>query len=143
MASKKYLRLASDQGVTVLDLGDMEIWDGADMALLRDSLTRLIKVDKCRAVGINMSHVKYIPSGFFGMLFDWHEEGVRVCLYSPQPNVRNMLWFHRFFQPVSDVCHELRPDDCPAMPNGYPLTNGASAGEKNRIARSKVYAELG
>jgi hypothetical protein len=43
---------------------------------------------------------------------------------------------------VSETCHELRPDECPAMPNGYPLTNNTTA-EKSRNARSKVYAELG
>ena len=71
MASKKNLRLYTQCGVTVLDLGEMEIWDGADLALVRETLTRLIVGEKCRGVGVNMSYVKYIPSGFFGMLFDW------------------------------------------------------------------------
>ena len=57
-----------------------------------------------------MSHVKYIPSGFFGMLFDWYEQGVRIRLFSPQPNVARMLWFNRFFETVSEGCHELRAD---------------------------------
>lgn len=110
MASKKNLRIYPQGGVTVLDLGDMEIWDGADLALLRDTLTRLIVGEKCRAVGVNMSYVKYIPSGFFGMLFDWYEEGVRIRLFSPQPNVERMLWFSRFFEMVSEGCHELRAE---------------------------------
>src|SRR5579872_6989877 len=76
MASKKFLRLAPRERFTVLNLGDMEIWDGADMALLRESLTRLIKAEKHRAIGVDMSHVKYIPSGFFGMLFDWYESEI-------------------------------------------------------------------
>ena len=120
--SKKPLRVFPDEQVTVLDLGDMEIWDGADMALLRESLTRLIKFEKRRSIGIDMSHVKYIPSGFFGMLFDWYETGVQIRLYSPQPNVRKMLWFNRFFKAVSEVCHELKPRPDSDFPRGYPLT---------------------
>jgi hypothetical protein len=38
-----------------------------------------------------------VASGFFGMLFDWHELGVAIRLYTPQPRVANMLWFRQFF----------------------------------------------
>ena len=85
-------------GVTVLDLGDMDIWDGADLALLRETLHRMIQVEGRRSIGINMQSVKYIPSGFFGMLFDWHERGTEVHLYTPQVNVAAMLWFRQFFE---------------------------------------------
>jgi len=85
-------------GVHVLDLGQMDIWDGADLSLLREVLARLIENDGHRLIGVNMQHVKYIPSGFFGMLFDWHEKGSAIYLYSPQPNVGNMLWFRQFFE---------------------------------------------
>src|SRR4029077_10212826 len=101
-ASKKFLCVVPENGFTVLKLGEMEIWDGADMALLRESLTRLVKAEKHRRIGIDMTHVKYIPSGFFGMLFDWYETGVQIRLYAPQPNVRMMLWFNHFFAPVAD-----------------------------------------
>ena len=57
MANKKFLRVFPDGSVTVLDLGDMEIWDGADMALLRESLTRLIKGERRRAIGI-VAHLR-------------------------------------------------------------------------------------
>jgi hypothetical protein len=54
-----------------------------------------------------MTHVKYIPSGFFGMLYDWHDQGVSVRLYSPQPHVENMLWFRQFFDRVDEQCFQL------------------------------------
>jgi hypothetical protein len=95
-------------GVTVLDLGAMDIWDGADLSLLRETLARLIDAEGRSAIGVNMNHVKYIPSGFFGMLFDWHERGTTIFLYSPQPNVAKMLWFRQFFEPVGDGCYELQ-----------------------------------
>ncbi|MCY2963827.1 MAG: hypothetical protein NT069_09310 [Planctomycetota bacterium] len=115
--NKKFLRIYPVDGVTVLHLGEMEIWDGADMALLRETLTQLIKHEKRRSIGVDMTYVKYIPSGFFGMLFDWHEQGTTIRLYTPQPNVRRMLWFDRFFEPLSDTDYELRP----ARANEFPL----------------------
>ena len=87
----------------------MEIWDGADMALLRESLTRLIKTERQRAIAVDMTYVKYIPSGFFGMLFDWFETGVRIRLYTPQPNVCRMLWFHQFFETAGGGGFDLNP----------------------------------
>ncbi|MBS0263580.1 MAG: hypothetical protein JSS02_16685 [Planctomycetes bacterium] len=107
--SKKPLRLVQRDGFVMLDIGTMEIWDGADMALLRESLTRLIKVEKQRAIAVDMTYVKYIPSGFFGMMFDWYETGVRIRLYSPQPNVRKMLWFDQFFEPAVADGFDLAP----------------------------------
>jgi hypothetical protein len=105
-------------GVAVLDLGEMDIWDGADLSLLRETLFNLIVNQKRRLIGVNMHWVKYIPSGFFGMLFDWHEQGIEIYLYKPQHNVGNMLWFRRFFEHQEDgrfvLCSEpkiLLPSD--------------------------------
>lgn len=94
-------------GSTVIDIGSMEIWDGADLSLIRDTLTQLVVEKRKRSVGIDMSCVKYVPSGFFGMLFDWFEQGVSIRLFSPQPRVANMLWFKRFFEAESDDIYYL------------------------------------
>jgi hypothetical protein len=100
MAERKYthgLTTRDEHGVTVVDIGDMEIWDGADLSLLRDTLAVLIQRQRCKSIAVNMATVKFVPSGFFGMLFDWFEQGVAVRLISPQERVMNMLWFKRFF----------------------------------------------
>lgn len=143
MSSKKSVRIFPVSGVTIVDLGPMEIWDGADMALLRESLTRLVKREKRRAIGIEMSHVKYIPSGFFGMLFDWHEAGVKIRLYDALPHVRRMLWFSRFFEPVAENCHELRPQRALAYPPGFGPDDAAQApppAERGAAVVSRVVA---
>lgn len=101
------LQLTRRGGVSVVDIGDMEIWDGADLSLVRDTLNILIARRGRRAVGIQMQHVKYVPSGFFGMLYDWHESGVSVYLFNPQPRVERMLWFQRFFSEVRTGVHRL------------------------------------
>jgi anti-anti-sigma regulatory factor len=132
MASRKFMQLVPNANFTVLNIGDMEIWDGADMALLRESLTRLIKAEKHRRIGVDMSHVKYIPSGFFGMLFDWFETGVRIRLYTPQPNVRRMLWFNQFFEAVDGDCFELAPQPAAELPIEYhPRSSGTVKSARN------------
>lgn len=142
MASKKFMRVFPNGGVTVLDLGDMEIWDGADMALLRESLTRLIKFEKHRSIGIDLTHVKYIPSGFFGMLFDWYETGVKIRLYSPQPNVLKMLWFNQFFEPVTDGCYQLAPRPVAEFAPDYGF-NGSSPAQTARTEQKKFVIRAG
>lgn len=101
-------------GSHVILLGDMEIWDGADLALLRETLVHLYHKMRSRQFGVDMSYVKYVPSGFFGMLFDWYEKGVQIQLYSPQPQVAGMLWFRRFFEPIGDDVYRLNSNFHPA-----------------------------
>ena len=62
MVSKRRERLNIFEmdGVTVVNIGDVEIWDGADLALLRETLTKLIEVQDCKSLGVDMSSVKYL-----------------------------------------------------------------------------------
>ena len=94
---RKRLKVEADGETAIVGLDDIEIWDGADLALLREVLGELIEKDDYRAIGVNLHSVKYIPSGFFGMLYEWYEDGIRIILRSPQPNVEDMLWFRMFF----------------------------------------------
>jgi hypothetical protein len=108
-------------GSHVIRLGTMEIWDGADLALLRETLVYIFHQLRSRDFGVDMSYVKYVPSGFFGMLFDWHEMDVRINLYSPQPQIMSMLWFRKFFHVVADGVYQLNsampaPAVTPAKP---------------------------
>ena len=109
MNPEKYQRLniQSDGTTAVVGLDRIEIWDGADLALLREGLSELIEKNEFRSVGVDLSSVKYIPSGFFGMLFEWYESGIEIQLHSPQPNVEQMLWFRMFFNVCADGHFEL------------------------------------
>ena len=102
----------------LLHVGEMDIWDGADLALLRDGLFMLIEREHCRNIAIDMRFVKYIPSGFFGMLFDWTEKrGVQFALTPPQPNVQKMLWFQRFFHLNPAGMYDLHTESVAPMPS--------------------------
>lgn len=134
MASKRdRMSVYEREGVTVLDFGTMEIWDGADLALLRETLTRLVDKEKCKSIGVELSSVKYIPSGFFGMLYDLYEKGIGVTLYSPQPNVASMLWFKQFCQHTEDGCYLLKSDLASAQEKA---TQDAVRAEKEKWDRS-------
>ncbi len=148
MVSKRRERLEifDQEGVTIVSIGDVEIWDGADLALLRETLTKVIEVDECKSLGVDMSSVKYIPSGFFGMLFEWYERGIHISLFSPQPNVENMLWFRLFFKhhsanrfilkddpnrlptppPSSDWTHDELPEELQTLAPKAEPTNGSA-----------------
>lgn len=107
----KRMLIDVQEKVHLLHIGEMEIWDGADLALLREGLFKLIEKERCRSIAIDMTHVKYIPSGFFGMLIDWQEKrGVSFSLTTPQPNVQQMLWFKKFFRLNSDGFYELQTE---------------------------------
>ena len=97
------LRMVDDTAIIGLDV--LEIWDGADLIILREALAALVESDGHLSIGVDVSSVMHIPSGFFGMLYEWYESGVEVLLYGPGTHVRNMLWFRMFFRE-----HPLRRD---------------------------------
>ena len=90
------LRMVDDSAIIGLDV--LEIWDGADLIILREALASLIEYDGHLSIGVDVSSVMHIPSGFFGMLFEWYESGVEVLLYGPGTHIRNMYWFRMFFR---------------------------------------------
>jgi hypothetical protein len=111
LRKKHRLTVRTEENLAIVALDDMEIWDGADLALLRETLTNLIENDGYRAIGVDLSAVKYIPSGFFGMLFEWYEQGLKVQLYRPQSNVVQMLWFRMFFVAGEEGVYQLNDDE--------------------------------
>ena len=107
---RQRLNIQVDGETATVGLDHIEIWDGADLALLREVLTELIRKESFRSIGVDLESVKYIPSGFFGMLYEWYEEGIRVLLHSPQPNVEHMLWFRMFFRQLPDGSFTLNDE---------------------------------
>lgn len=145
MASRRRKRMTLHQwdGSRVMDLGHVEIWDGADLSLIRDTLTELIVDEGHKHIGINMQYVKYIPSGFFGMLFDWHERGVEVKLYTPQPNVANMLWFRQFFEDEGEGSFRLLGEPKDEMVSDPQAETGWGDDPANMLAEPDSFAEMG
>ena len=95
-------------GVAVIDPGPANVWDYGDLVRLREAAAGLISHGR-RRIGIELMHVGCLPSGFMNMLCEWQERGIKVFLFNPRQNVRNMLWFHTFTEPVSATCYRV---DC-------------------------------
>ncbi len=119
MAERKYthgLSIRQDDRTTVIGIGDMEIWDGADLSLIRDTLISMVRGDGIESIGIDIGCVKYVPSGFFGMLFDWFDQGVQIRLYQPTERVAQMIWFRQFFAMESEGVYALHDGTkCPPV----------------------------
>ena len=88
-------------GVAVVSLGEANVWDYGDLVRLRQAVSQLISQGH-RRIGVELAHVGCLPSGFMNMLCEWQELGMDVYLFGAQPNVRRMLWFRRFTEPVGN-----------------------------------------
>ncbi len=67
----------------------LESWDGADQAQLRERLSKL----KSAVVYIDMTHVRKLHPGTFGIFCEHAEAGKRVVLVNPRPEMRITAWF--------------------------------------------------
>jgi hypothetical protein len=143
MSANSRVRVSLQNGVTMLKMGKIEIWDGADLCLLREMLREQIVSEKRLTIGVDMTYVKYVPSGFFGMLVDWYEKGVSIGLYSPQPRIKNMLWFRRFFVETDADSFSFSAQTKEMLLGGQsPAWNGEAnctlAAEKNDLSSDSV-----
>lgn len=119
MASRRKKRKTQvdlQDGVAVVKFQPAEAWDGSDLVRLRETINRLVLTERRRSVGVDMQSVRYIPAGFFGELYDWHERGISIWIFRPHAKVRNMLWFRQFAVKVSDGCHRLQSGGELALP---------------------------
>jgi hypothetical protein len=94
-------------GIPVVSLGTANMWDFGDLVRLRQVASGLVNAGH-REIGIDLAHVGYLPSGFMNMLCEWQESGLEVYLFDPRPNVRHMLWFRTFTEPVSETTFRVR-----------------------------------
>jgi hypothetical protein len=100
MAERKHthgLSIEFEGSTAVLRFGRKQIWDGADLSLLRDTLARVHRIDGCRSIAIDLATVQFLPSGFFGQLMDWSDRGVVLQILNPHERIRNMRWFQEYF----------------------------------------------
>ena len=88
-------------GVPVIGLGRAQAWDYGDLVRLRETATRLL-AEGHRSIGIDMSRILYLPSGFMNMLCEWTDREIHVFLYHPEENVREMVWFGEFMERAGD-----------------------------------------
>lgn len=49
-------------------------------------------------VNLDLSQVQHVSGGFFGMLCDLNDEGFDIFLHEPHAQIRELIWFRRFFE---------------------------------------------
>lgn len=94
-------------GGQVVSLPPRMIWDGADLALIRECLRHFVR-QGARDIGVDVTAVKTLPPGFFGALYDYYEAGLRVRLFNPTEELQQLLWFRGFFQQTILGEYEMR-----------------------------------
>ncbi len=54
-------------------------------------LEQIIELHECEELAIDLTGVKFIPSGLLGLMSSLRRKGVRVSLYNPSEDVRDVL----------------------------------------------------
>jgi anti-anti-sigma factor len=85
------LRVYETGAVIVLGFGGGEIPDRIDLGTYRAEITSLLQQNQCEMLGLDLTGVKYIPSGMLGMLVSLRQQGITVQLYNPSADVREVL----------------------------------------------------
>ncbi|MBW3541142.1 MAG: STAS domain-containing protein [Planctomycetes bacterium] len=77
--------------LTVLGFGGRDVLDDFNVAQCRDEIVALIKQHGCETLAFDLTGVKLIPSGLLGLLASLRKLGVRVHIYNPSEDVREVL----------------------------------------------------
>lgn len=99
-------RVCERDGIAIVSLGRATVWDTGDLVRLREVATSLMSRRWLR-IGLDLSQVGFLPSGFMNMLCEWREHGFEVHLFDPLPAVQEMLWFQQFTELVSGTTYRL------------------------------------
>lgn len=114
---KRQITVCVRDGVSVIQLGEANVWDYGDLVRLRETASALISEGR-RRIGIDLSNVGCLPSGFMNMLCEWQERGLKVYVFEPRDNVRDMLWFQTFTKRVSATRYRISCIDEKQFPAG-------------------------
>jgi hypothetical protein len=130
MAERRHTRgLATreEAGTLIISIRN-GIWRGKQLSLLRDTLIQIVGRQMRRVVGVDLKGVHDLPSGFFGTLCEWHDRGVVVRIYSPEPRIREMYWFQQFFAVETADCFRLcHPRPSPTVTPSRQLYDASGA----------------
>ena len=91
LMQQEMLRVYETGPVTILGFGGDEINERVDLGECRAQITKLLQQCGCEMLGLDLSGVKYIPSGLLGMLISLRQQGIQVHLYNPSVDVQEVL----------------------------------------------------
>lgn len=85
------LQVYSVGETTVVGFGGRDVLDSVNVANCREELLALIEKEHCKVLGVDLTGVKFIPSGLLGVLASVRKLGVEVHLYNPSSDVREAM----------------------------------------------------
>jgi len=85
------LRVYETGPLTVVGFGAGELPDYIDLAECRQEIVELLKLHECKQLAFDLTGVRYVPSGMLGLLASLKRLGVKVLLYNPSSDVREVL----------------------------------------------------
>jgi len=91
MAIVPELEIYSTGPLTVLGFGGRTVLDHLRVADCRDWIVELIKEHSVESLAFDLTGVRYIPSGFLGLLASIHKLGVEVLLFNACEDIREVL----------------------------------------------------
>lgn len=94
--------------ITLVCLGEMEIWDGSELSLLRETLAELSQSPGGCRIAVELSYAKYLPSGLFGLLANCCEDGMEMFITTPTADMIGVRWFREFFSDYNNGLHVMK-----------------------------------
>jgi anti-anti-sigma factor len=85
------LRVYETGPLTVVGFGGAEILDQVDLVECRKEILDLLKQHESKVLAFDLSGVRYVPSGFLGLLASLKSMGIEVHLYNPSADVREVM----------------------------------------------------
>lgn len=89
--NSKSIEVYEEGRLTVLGFGGHETLDHIDVAECRNEIAELVKDNNCEVLAIDMTGVKWVPSGLLGLLASLRQLGVEVHIYNPSQDVDEVL----------------------------------------------------
>ncbi|MFN0056304.1 MAG: STAS domain-containing protein [Planctomycetales bacterium] len=85
------LRVYETGPLTVVGFGGAEFLDQIDLSECRQEIVELLALHDCKILAFDLTGVRYVPSGMLGLLASLRRMGIKVHLYNPSDDVREVL----------------------------------------------------
>ena len=90
--------------LTVVGFGGQDVLDQLNINSCAKEVLRLVSANQTQMLAFDLTGVKFIPSGLLGLLASLRNQGIKVQIYNPSPDVQEVLDVTHLNQ-VLEVCH--------------------------------------
>ena len=77
--------------LTVVGFGGQKILHDINVAPVHDQVLQLVKDHGCKEFAFDLTGVQFIPSGMLGIMASLRRQGIKVHIYNPSDDVRDVL----------------------------------------------------